>query len=88
MRGILLHNNIKLNIKVPVTHPDKCRKEQEAVGIHTKNRAGLKISVIDTFRQYPRSQKVGTPRTGERSSHPFGQAEADKRGIAIYGVSS
>ena len=42
MRGIVLSYSTYL-LKVPVTHPDECRKEQEAVGIHTKNRVGLKI---------------------------------------------
>ena len=37
---------ITYQLKVPVMYPDECRKEQEACGIHTKNRAGPGIRAI------------------------------------------
>jgi hypothetical protein len=43
MRGIILQYCAYV-LKVSVTHPDECRKEQEASGIHTKKRAGLEIA--------------------------------------------
>ena len=36
MHGNVLQYNTYL-LEVPVTHPDECRTEQEASGIHTKN---------------------------------------------------
>jgi hypothetical protein len=48
MRGIILQYSAYV-LKVSVTHPDECRKEQEASGIHTKKRGGLEIGPSLSF---------------------------------------
>ena len=84
-------------LKVPATHPDECRKEQEAVGIHTKNRVGLKIRASQPSLRTSSQQRLlihsaNTPALRkwgllEVVSGPLvSLAEADKSEITKYGI--